>query len=300
MIKPNFYIVGAPKCGTSAMWKFLKQHPDIYMPEQKEIYNFFDSDLKYHFPVLTEKEYLKYFDSYNSETLIGEANVFNLSSEIAPKNIFKFSPNAKIIIMLRHPVEMAYALYTEQVFNGNEPLSFKDALSVEKERLIGKSIPKGISFSEKSLCYVYMASFYKQVKRYIDVFGNDNVHIIFFEDLNNDIAAVYKNTLKFLGASTNFEPQFIKVNPNQEVRSKWFRDYLRHLPNSIRVLSKIIFPHKAFRKKLFHTIRNSNSKITNRKPLTREVEQYLYKEFEDDIDYLQELLGRELKELKSN
>ncbi|RLG08342.1 MAG: sulfotransferase, partial [Thaumarchaeota archaeon] len=111
MKKPNFFIVGAPKCGTHAMYTFLKAHPEIFMPERKE-FQYFATDLvrgtQYE---LSEEEYLSYFRIAKDEKRLGEASTWYLYSKKAASNIKKFNPHAKIIVMLRHPIEMMYSYW---------------------------------------------------------------------------------------------------------------------------------------------------------------------------------------------
>src|SRR5665647_751711 len=111
--RPDFFIVGAPKCGTTAMNNYLAQHPDVFMA-QKEIH-YFGSDLKMRVKV-SESEYLNYFQNAEEKKLIGEASVWYLFSEKAAAEIKAFSPQAKIIIMLRDPIDVLHSLHSQHLF----------------------------------------------------------------------------------------------------------------------------------------------------------------------------------------
>src|SRR5258706_10449866 len=107
---PDFFIVGAPKCGTTAMNDYLGQHPDIYMAP-KELH-YFGADLKIK-DKISESAYLQYFKNAGNKKILGEASVWYLFSGTAAKEIKNFSPDAKILIMLRNPVEVVYSLHSQ-------------------------------------------------------------------------------------------------------------------------------------------------------------------------------------------
>lgn len=295
---PNLFLVGAPKSGTSAIWRFLKQHPDIWMTERKEIFPVFDTDLKYHIPAINLDDYRANFKEAGDQKIVGEANVFNLVSKEAALRIKEFSPDARILIMLRNPIEMAWALHGEQVFNGNEPLTFEEALESEPERRNGKGIPKGISFSEESLCYTYMASYFEQVKRYLDVFGRENVQITLFKDFQTDNAMAYQQILRFLEVNDLFQPEFKIVNPSQEVRSKRFRRFMRHLPEGVRSTSRVLIPHKPTRKRVFDAVLRVNSKEVQREEMTSNTRTLLKNNLSPDVRALEKLLEKDLSAWK--
>lgn len=151
---PNFFIVGAPKCGTTAMHIYLRQHPEIFMPEKKESH-FFGSDLNSQYFIRDREKYLSLFSEAKDVKRIGEASVWYLYSKQAAYEIKEFSPSASIIIMLRNPVDMLYAQHSQFLYNGNENIaSFEDALNAEKTEwlvcaYLQTSILLKVSFTEK-------------------------------------------------------------------------------------------------------------------------------------------------------
>jgi hypothetical protein len=114
--------------------------------------------------------------------------------------------------MLRDPVEMLYSLHGRRHYGGSEDLAdFAEALAAEPERKQGRRIsPKARNVT--ALFYRDVGSYYEQVKRYLDTFGPDRVHIIIFEDFRADPATAYRQTLEFLGVDPTFEPNFNVVN----------------------------------------------------------------------------------------
>jgi len=302
MRKPDFFIVGAPKCGTTAMQYYLSQHPDIFMPEAKPPYfkgkelHFFGSDLKFRRPSLSEEDYLSYFREAKDEKRVGEASVWYLYSKLAAIEIKECCPRASIIIMLRNPVDMIYSLHSQQVYNRNEDItSFREALQAEYERKKGLRIPKTVHLVE-GLFYRETVKFSEQVKRYFDVFGRENVQIIIFDDFKADTAGVYKNTLRFLGVDDSFEPEFKVINPNKVVRSKALREFLHDPPPMARMARKIgkrLVP-KPLRQQIMEGLQRINIKYAPRPPMDPDLRHQLQEEFKPEVEKLSELLGRDL------
>jgi len=139
MIKPNFFILGAPKCGTTSVAVLLSEHPHIYMPQKEP--HFFNTD---HRRFLNSLEgYERLFARADARhRAVGEASVWYLSSASAVKNILDYAPEAKFIVMLRNPVEMAPSLHEEQVFTGRENVTdFAKAWALQDVRRRGHQLP---------------------------------------------------------------------------------------------------------------------------------------------------------------
>src|SRR5262249_50413212 len=131
---PNFFFVGAPKSGTSSMVKYLGDHPDVFMG-LKEMH-FFGQDLKFHRPFYRHRlhEYLAEFESCNGQHRVGEASVWYLSSCTAAREISEFTSDARILIMLRNPVDMLYSLFCELRYLGDERLpTLREALAAQSD-----------------------------------------------------------------------------------------------------------------------------------------------------------------------
>src|SRR3990172_12275584 len=196
MRNPDFFIAGAPKSGTTAMYMYLKQHPEIFMPEKKESH-FFSTDLKSPMFIRDKEIYLSLFSGAKDEKRVGEASVWYLYSKNAASEIKEFSPSASIIIMLRNPVDMLYSQHSQFLYNCNENISsFEEALNAEEDRRRGLRIPPGVHFVE-SLFYRETVQYTEQVERYFNIFGRENVHIIIYDDFRNNTANVYRESLRF-------------------------------------------------------------------------------------------------------
>ena len=236
---PALFLVGAPKCGTTSMYDYLNQHPKICMSKPKEP-DYFGKDLRKLESIRqysSSDDYLqKCFSHCSSGDIIGEASAIYLYSKTAAREIKEFSPNAKIVIMLRNPVEACHSLHSQKLFGGTEEVSdFGKALELIDSRLNGGKLPKYTNIVE-TFDYIGMYKYYEQVKRYIDVFDKESVHIILFDDLKSDVKSVYLDLLDFLGVNDHFLPDFKPKNTSKSNKSRWINYHLEH-PT---ILSKII------------------------------------------------------------
>ena len=199
---PNFFIVGAARSGTTSLWNYLKQHPKVFMPEDeldKEPAYFSEKGRN-----LNYEKYLRLFRGADiSHERIGEASTAYLTDPSSAQKIYDFLPNAKIIIMLRNPVDRAYSLYQWMVQEGYEYAeSFETSLDLENKR-IGEKIPNWYE-PEYYWNYLYFHSglFYGQVKRYVELFG-DNVCLIKMEDFKQNFLREYDRVCRFLNLKPN-------------------------------------------------------------------------------------------------
>ncbi|WP_017304889.1 sulfotransferase domain-containing protein [Spirulina subsalsa] len=302
MTKPNFFIVGAPKCGTTAMHSYLEQHPEIFMlnipdsPENmaggKREIHFFGSDLNFSRPTL--EEYLSYFSGASGKKVRGESSVFYLYSKQAAQEIKQFNPESKILIMLRNPLEMMYSWHSQLVFWGDETIAdFETALKAENTRKNGTGIPIQRDHPIECFFYSQIACYTEQIKRYLDTFGRENVQIIIFDDFKQDTPAIYRKTLQFLGCRDDFEADFKVINANRQVRNLAVQQFLRRPPKSLRLMVRSLIP-SPIRKRLRGVLEKYNIEQKSRSPLSPELNASLQKEFRSEIEKLSELLNRDL------
>ncbi|MGK7346369.1 MAG: sulfotransferase domain-containing protein [Candidatus Nitrospinota bacterium M3_3B_026] len=298
---PDFLIVGAPKCGTTAMARYLGQHPGIYMPRRKEAHFFATDLLRPDDRFRSLDNYAKLFQSPAARgKLIGEASVFYLYSKDAPRNIHRLNRDARIIIMLRNPVDMLPSYHSQLVFNGDEDiLGFGEALEAEEGRKAGAiPIPENVRFRERFF-YTEVASFSGQVERYLETFGEDRVHVIIYDDFKSNTAAVYRKTLEFLGAGPEHRPEFKVVNPNKRPRLRALSIFLRHPPPLARVMANKTLP-RAFRAWITDMLGKINAKHVPRPEMDPELRRMLKARFADDVKRLSRILGRDLTHWTEN
>ena len=195
--RPNLFIVGAAKCGTTSLHRDLSLHPDVFMSDPKEP-RFFarDLDLRHRW-VDTEEQYMQLFSGGARKKYRGEATVFYLPSESAAREIREFNPDARIIITLRHPVDMMYSWHGQLLHLGQETEpDFSKALDLQAERR--RHVPPCAPCSV-SLQYQTMATFSGQVARFQEEFSRDQLHIMLFEDLVKRREYAMKQLHLFLG-----------------------------------------------------------------------------------------------------
>ena len=298
MTKPDFFIVGAPKCGTTALCKYLNKHPKIFIPEIKELH-YFGADLNGKKYAKSLAEYLVFFQE-GQNCLCGEGTVWYLFSKHAAQEIYDFNPNAKIIIMLREPVALLYALHSQHLFNGSSEdiQDFQQALDAEAQRKLGKRIPPKCQAPE-ILFYREVVKFTEQVQRYLDTFGSAQVKVIIFDDFQADTAKVYRETLEFLRVEPDFQTEFVKMNTNKRVRSVAIQQIIKYPPSRILEIGKFFVPlPRSARRYLLEsfkeTIKRFNTQKVPRPPLSPELRRSLQQEFAPEIKRLSALLGRDL------
>ena len=175
---PNFFIVGAPKSGTTSLFEYLSTHPNVFTPKMKEPH-FFSDDLAAGREIHTLKEYLLLFEKIvEGETAIGEASTGYLYSSVAAENIKKFNPEAKIIAILRNPVDMIYSLHSQFYYAFIEcEKNFIKAWRLQDKRLSGYAIPRNCKVPEV-LQYRKMAKYDEQIKRLFNTFPKEQIKII--------------------------------------------------------------------------------------------------------------------------
>lgn len=302
MKKPNFFIVGAPKCGTTALFTYLGEHPDIYIPETSETVesqlggkkelHFFGSDLGFNRPSI--EDYLSYYANANGEQQLGESSVFYLYSQRAAEEIKAFNPDARIIIMLRNPIDMMYSWYSQLSFWGDETLpTFQAALDAESDRKRGKCQPTQADHPIECFYYREIAKYTHQVKRYFELFGRDRVHVIIFDDFKQNTAIVYQHVTQFLACGEEYEPDFKVINANKTIRNKGLQSFLRHPPKGIRLLTDMLIPVPV-RRIVRQTLQRYNTQTGARRALDDDLRNQLQQEFKSEIEHLSQLLGRDL------
>ena len=295
MTLPNFLIVGAAKSGTTALYHYLKQHPDIFMPELIKEPMFFSgiheglfkgpTQIYARGKITTIDQYIALFQQANGQIAVGEASVPYLyyHARTIPKIIEVLDKHIKIIISLRHPAERAYSNYLHHVRDGLEPLGFAEALEEESGRCREKWW-WGYQYRDAS-------RYYSQVKAYIDAFGRENIHVILYEDLKQQPQATLQGIFRFLAVDEQFVPDVSqRHNVSLVPKNPSLQDFLRQ-PHIVKNLLKPLLP-MGLHKKLKERVIRAN--MTRPPELDGAMRHRLVNEFREDIEKLQMLLGRDL------
>jgi hypothetical protein len=295
MRRPDFFVVGAPKCATTAMHAYLKEHPSIFMPQQKELH-YFGSDLAGLPSTLSQAAHHAMFSGAESAARVGETCIWALYSESAACEILQAHPQAQIVILLRNPVEMLHALHAEYLIHAIEDIAvFSRALDAEPDRKRGKRLPRNGRYPHRIYAYHDIATFSIQVERYLQTFGRARVHVILYDDLKRDTAAVFRRLLAFLGVDASFTPDFQVINPGRFVRSVPLQRLLVASSGFTQGWCRRILPFQRERvMKIAAALEQWNLRTSGRPPMTPALRCRLEADFAAEIKRLGELIDRDL------
>lgn len=287
-IWPNFFIAGAARSGTTSLYTYLKQHPQVYLSPIKEPHYFAQitpSPAQRHVvhPINRKESYLHLFRGAGGAVAIGEASPSYLWEPQAPARIQAQIPEARILLLLRDPVERAYSHYLMDVREGQETLPFEEALQRDWVRP-----NKGWGVSR---LYVELGFYAPGVERFLRLFGPERVKVLFFEDLVQRPEVLLKEVQEFLGLNVlplqAGEPQNAYRAPRGPLAQKilgtpWIRQLTLLVPPGIR-----------------HPLKERFFLQQGPKPaMSREARRWLQSLYAPDLARLEELLGRKLPQLR--
>jgi hypothetical protein len=297
MILPNFFIIGAPKSGTTALHDMIKQHPEIYMSPRKSPRFFATAGEPLLFPgpagdslrrwaVWRPREYALLFAGVTSQRAIGEASVVYLRSPLAAQRIKQYLPQSRIIAILRQPAERAYSHYMYMRQHRREPAcTFEEALAQEEIRMKEGWI--------SGYYYKTNGFYHAQLSAYYDLFPHQQIKVVLHEDLRNTPQVLLRDLFRFLGVDENFAPEIRRSNVTQLPRSQRLHNLATH-PARIEQLTPFL---PAFaRRVIVSALRRVDYKfnLVPPPPLAPEIRARLTEEYREDILKLQDLIGRDL------
>jgi hypothetical protein len=299
---PDFFVVGAPRCGTTFLCRFLARNPQICFSRPKEPHYFTLLD---HEPSASEleRDYLARCFSHFADPhrLLGEGSVSYLYLPGVIEQIHRLNANARFIVIVRNPLEMlpSYHLRMQFLLQEDEP-DFGTAWGLEALRARGEKLPKRC-LDPRLLMYSEVAKFGVQVERLFNVAGRDRAHVIVFDDIKSDPLGVYKHALEFLGVDYDGQTEFERRFESQIYRHFW--------------LQKLLFAPAKIGGKTFDTLQRSarkyNADGTKRKtiikritkwnkipkspaPLTPQVADQVRETLRSDVMHLSRLIDRDL------
>ncbi len=292
MKRPDLFIVGAFKAGTTAMYEYLRVHPQIFMSVPKEPM-YFGADITPRYRRMTEEEYLALFKGATDSQRAGEASPWYLYSTAAPAEILDVSPSAQAVVLLRNPVDVMYAQHSQLVFNRREDIAdFGAALDAEEDRRRGLRIPAD-ALRPEALFYRHSVRFADQLRHWFEVFGRERIHVIVFDDLVAEPRAVYRETLEFLRVDPSHEVDLSVYNPNRRARSGIVQRLIFAPPRPLRSLFG-----KLRSLPVAHRVRDrlvsANSKRAARAEMDPDLRHKLTLEFAPQVAELGELIRRDL------
>jgi hypothetical protein len=291
---PTFFIVGAPKSGTTAVYQFLRAHPQIFMPDFKEP-NFFCTDFcaTYPYAIRDQGMYLSLFSGASTETQIGEASVWYLYSRQAAAAIRRFNPDVRIITILRNPVDAMHSLHAQRLWSGNEDIhDFRKALEAESDRRRGRRLPPAVQIPEGTL-YRRVFRYAEQLQRYIDVFGRERIHIVIYDDFRARPDETYRKILRFLGVEECVQPHVQMVNSRRRIRSSRLHRLMLRPPKAVQRTMQLVLPPE-LRGKLYWRFMDAVVAKKGGAPLDPELRTELTEAYAPEIRRLGDLLRRDL------
>lgn len=294
---PNLFIVGAPKSGTTSLYNWLGSHSNIFMPELKEPAYLCGFDTKFSGPgsdqyndmvVWDESTYKSLFKGASDVRYVGEASTDYLLCGRAPQTIYQYSPNAKIIVILRDPARRAFSEHMHLVRNGIEDKSFSEALKCEQERIKKGWIPL--------FYHVERSKYNRGIQEYTNYFKPRNIKIILFSELKRDADKVYHNVLEFLGLQYEPAETGRKYQATGEVRSRCLFNLLNWLSANkvVNRTVKFIANEKWARDKRLQ-FRN---KLLKKKSIRQEDRKLVLQKIESNIDKVNQLIRQDVSSWK--
>jgi hypothetical protein len=299
MTLPNFLVIGAAKCGTDALCKFLGQHPDIYMCPNREP-NFFvaegQPEIPYRGPgdraafealamwISSLDDYERLFAGVAGQKAIGEGTAWYLYFEAAAKRIKQYIGQPKLIAILRNPVDRAYSAYTMLLGDGRETITdFARALAAESDRMTGNWDPL--------YYYVDMGFYAKQLRRYRELFDDSQLKTYVYDDFNTRPAEVVQDMFRFLGVDERFVPDTSARHNVSMVPRNHLVHHLVAGEYPLKQALKSVLP-VGLRRSVKHNLLAPN--LRRPSPLRPEVRQQLVEIFRADVLQLEDMIGRDL------
>lgn len=293
MTLPNFLIIGAAKSGTTALYHYLGQHPQVYMSPQKEtnFFSFGEQKVRFSGPrvklfsdsiITTLDSYEKQFEGASNELAIGEASPWYLYSDRAAANIAACIPHAKLVAVFRNPADRAFSSYLHVVQDGRESLSFEEGLAAEEGR---------IAQGWEPIWHYRSVGFYAgQVERFLELFSWDQVRFYLYDDLLKDPGNLLMDLYRFLEvdpdfkADTSLRPNATGVPRNQLLGRLLLR------PNLLRSAAKLFIPRRLG----YNLNQRLNRQLLKKPSMSVEIRRKLLDGYRSDILALQDLIGRDL------
>jgi Sulfotransferase domain len=298
---PDFFIVGHPKCGTTALYEMLRRHPQIYMPV-KEPWFFAPDRLPLKaaagYPTTLE-DYAALFADSRPEDVVGEASPVYLMSCVAAAEIARVKPDARIIAILREPASFLRSLHLQSVQDHVETeQDLRKAIALESARRQGKEIPRHTARPQE-LMYSEHVRYVEQLQRYNELFSPEQVLVLIYEDFRADNESTVRRVLRFLEVDDKVPIEVIEANPSVRVRSPRLHEALRSVylgrgaaPRAINAAVKALTPRR---------LRHDTLGVLRRRAFygqPRPPDEALMRElrarFIGEVTHLSEYLGRDL------
>jgi hypothetical protein len=304
---PDFFILGAPKSGTTALYEMLRSHPQIFMPACKELW-FFADELHVRAPPRPEglpqtlDEYASWFAPAAPAQRAGEATALYLWSRTAAGRIADARPDARLIAILREPASFLRSLHLQLVQTHVETeLDLRTALELEAARRQGRDVPTH-TYWPQTLLYSEHVRYVEQLQRYRDRFSDEQMLVLIYDDFRADNLATVRRVLRFLEVDDSLPLDARDANATVRVRSQRLNEMIHALStgggpasSAVKATIKALSSQRVRRGALAQT--QQRLLFSDPGPLDEELMRSLRRRFRGEVVALSELLGRDLVSL---
>jgi hypothetical protein len=251
--RPNFFIVGAPKCGTTAWVEYLSRHPKVFFNEVKETH-VFASDFRNYRAATTIEAFLDFYEEAGDATILGDASPWHMRSEVAARNLKEFNPDARILILLREIGVFIPSYHNQVLLNGDEPNS--DLATVWAQSGPARRVPSCCR-DPKLIDYKTIGAFGSQVARYMSEFSADQIRVAWMEDWRQDPVGFYRFLLEFLELEWHPAGSFEPVNVARRHKSRLLAAVL-HDRKVVKPMAQMLRRVGAPRMGIYTRVREAN------------------------------------------
>ena len=292
---PDFFIIGASKCGTTALSRYLDEHPNICFALTKEPHFFSDDFPLQKLDKNLNEYWRRNFSSFDARRhrAIGEGSGTYYISEVAITNILQQNPAARFIYMVRNPVDMVHSWYYHVLFGGGEDVSFEEAWELQPMRSRGQRIPRHVR-EPRFLQYRALGSLGRRLTFLKERIPAGQLMVIVFDDFISDPKATYEKVLAFLKLPSDGRQDFPQINETKVQRSKLLGSINASMPAWVSGVAHKFRSAIGLRHVPLNFIAALNAKPTKRPLLSKDFRERLSAEFEPEVRLLEQHLDRDL------
>ncbi|MCK6419068.1 MAG: sulfotransferase domain-containing protein [Alphaproteobacteria bacterium] len=287
---PDFFIIGAPKCGTTALYEYLNDRPDIFMPAVKEP-NFFATDLNVRRQIPDESTYFNLFRAARAGQLCGEGSVWHLFSTVACRNILAENPHAKFIALIRNPIDMAQSWHAQLVYSlWEKEDDFQTSWRLQDTpRKFPSYVDEPRLFRYRDVCALG-----SQIERFFETIPAEQRLVLVFDDLQHDTQKIYEQVINFLGIPQDGRTHFPRINERKSHAAQGIARLIRHLSNIFTPIKRALrraYPHLP--SSILKSLYDWQSRFETRPTLAPHFHDELKAAFSPEVRKLEKLLARD-------
>lgn len=286
-MKVNLLIIGAGRSGTTSLYEYLKDHPDICFSNFKEIPYFTVPD------IFTRGEsYYHSFFKPKYQKIVASSDTYLLIDPEAPKKIYHYNPEIRFIIMLREPISRAYSSYIYAIKNGHEKKSTSFIESFNNEK---KNIEKEDIAVKNNLGHFYTGLYHKHIKNWMEYFPRENFLLIKTDELKNDYKNVLNKISNFLNINNFLDKREVRTNEAAGVKNMFLHRLIINRNSSLRKFLRKILPDSIksviFNSGIIEKIKFLNKKQTSYKTMNQKEQDIVKNYFKKDLGQLKDEFG---------